>query len=146
MISVTGADERDLPFLAETEAAVFADAWGADALKGHLSSAYTVALVAREGNTPLGYLLGSVLAPESELYRIAVRPSCRRCGVGKRLLTEFFSRAREGGAECVYLEVRESNLAALALYRALGFETVGLRKNYYRRPDENAAVLVKGLV
>lgn len=146
MISVTSADERDLPFLYITEASVFSDAWSEGAILGHLVSEHTLSLIAREGDTPLGYLLASVLPPEGELYRIAVCPAARRRGVGRLLLDELFRLAIERGAEKIYLEVRESNLSARALYGSVGFETVGLRKNYYRRPDENAAVLVKGLV
>ncbi len=146
MISVRAAGERDLSFLTETEALVFSDAWSEGALARHLSFEYAISLIITDGETPLGYLLGSLILPESELYRIAVCPFARRRGIGKRLLTHFLHLLRERGAESVYLEVRESNLPARALYESLGFETVGIRKNYYRRPDENAAILVKGLV
>ena len=75
---------------------------------------------------------------------IAVLPSARRLGVGRRLIDAFFERVRARGGETVYLEVRESNLPARTLYGSVGFETVGIRRNYYHRPDENAVILVKG--
>lgn len=144
MIRVRDALESDLRFLSETEASVFSDAWSESAVLSHLSSEWSVSIVAEKGDEPLGYLLGSVLAPESELFRIAVLPSARRLGVGRRLIDAFFESVRERGGETVYLEVRESNLPARTLYGSVGFETVGIRRNYYHRPDENAVILVKG--
>ena len=146
MISVSLADGRDLPFLCKTEAEVFSDAWSESSLSSHLTSETALALVAKDGDRPLGYLLGVALAPESELYRIAVLPSARRTGVARRLLDAFFALLRDRSCETVYLEVRESNHAARGLYDSVGFSKVGIRKNYYHRPSENAVILVKGLV
>ena len=146
MISLRLAETKDIPYLKRAEEETFSDPWGESALLSHLSSEHTVSLIATEGNEPLGYLLGSVLAPESELYRIAVEGNARRRGVGRLLLDFFFREIKERGAETVYLEVRESNLPARSLYASVGFTEVGIRKNYYRRPDENAAILVKGSI
>jgi ribosomal-protein-alanine N-acetyltransferase len=144
VICIRDAEERDLPFLSETEAFVFSDAWSASAISSHLSSEWAISIVAEDGAVPLGYLLGSVLPPESELFRIAVSPSARRMGVGRLLLDAFFERVGAKGGKTVYLEVRESNLPARTLYESVGFETVGTRKNYYHRPSEDAVILVKG--
>ena len=144
MIGVRDAREEDLLFLSQTEASVFSDAWSESAIFSHLASEWAISVIAEEDGVPLGYLLGSVLAPESELFRIAVSPFSRRRGVARCLLDAFFEKVRARGGETVYLEVRESNLPARTLYESVGFETVGVRKNYYHRPSENAVILVKG--
>ena len=146
MSLVRDAEERDLSFLCELEASVFSDPWSEGAMRSHLCSDYAISIVAEEDGERLGYLLGTVLAPESELYRIAVSPSLRRRGAGRLLLDAFLDRVRSLGAETVYLEVRESNLPARTLYESVGFREIGIRKNYYHRPDENAVILVKGLL
>ena len=69
---------------------------------------------------------------------MAVSGSARRHGLGTRLLGEFLDRARGTGAEMVFLEVRESNHAARALYEKWAFVQSGRRKGYYRGPDEDA--------
>lgn len=78
-----------------------------------------------------------VTTGEWELLNLAVKPPFRRDGVGSRLLAEIFQR-RPG---TVFLEVRESNYGARAFYAIHGFSPVGLRRNYYSSPTENAIVL-----
>ena len=130
----------DLPALFEMEAAVFSDAWSEDALSMHLSAEHNKVLIAEEGGNPVGYLLFSLLPPESELYRVASLPTRRKCGIGARLMTAYLARISERGVTDAFLEVRESNGAAIALYEKNGYEKVGCRKNYYRCPTENALV------
>ena len=146
MISVRFATEQDIPFLLVCEEESFSIPWSDRALTEHFSADGSLSLIALDGDVPVGYLLGTVLPPESELYRIGVLRSARRRGIGEVLITRFFSELVLRGAESVYLEVREGNFPARGLYEKVGFQQVGIRKNYYRRPDENAAILVKGLL
>lgn len=146
MIGVRMADTKDIPFIAMVEGETFSDPWSEEAIASHFASPFAISIVVEEGDRPLGYLLGSLLAPESELYRIAVLRDARRGGLGRAILDFFLDEMRRRGAESVYLEVRESNRAARELYLSAGFTEIGIRKNYYRRPDENAAILVKGLL
>ena len=78
-----------------------------------------------------------VTTGEWELLNLAVRPSFRRHGVASRLLAELL----QSKPETVFLEVRESNHGARAFYALHGFHPVGLRRNYYSSPTENAIVL-----
>jgi len=77
----------------------------------------------------------------SVFMNVAVAPAKRRSGLGRGLVAEIISVMAARGVRQVYLEVRESNAAARALYAAQGFREVGRRKQYYRRPVEDAIVL-----
>jgi ribosomal-protein-alanine acetyltransferase len=94
-------------------------------------------IVEREAGV-LGFVVGRVLDDEWEIENIVVAESARRRGLGARLLGEFLSLARERGARSVFLEVRESNLAARTLYEKWAFVKIGRRKRYYRDPSEDA--------
>lgn len=78
---------------------------------------------------------------EAELFNMAVDPDFRRQGAARSLLVEARERLLAAGAKRVYLEVRQSNKPAQALYYSLGFAIHSLRKDYYRDPPENALVL-----
>ncbi len=96
-----------------------------------------------------GYVCGyggmySVL-DTSEITNIAVLPDYRRRGIGGLILERLTEEAEKRGSELLQLEVRESNLPASALYEKLGFKIVGRRKNYYRRPTEDAILMTKEL-
>ena len=82
----------------------------------------------------------------SELANVAVGPVWRGRGVAAALLDELLAAAAARAVTAVYLEVRESNAPARALYAARGFEAVGRRRGYYRRPVEDALVLRRQLL
>ena len=88
--------------------------------------------------TTVGFLVALHLAPEWELENIVVTSAARRKGVGKSLIAALVNAARETNSIAVFLEVRESNLAARSLYEAEGFEPTGRRKSYYTNPSEDA--------
>jgi ribosomal-protein-alanine N-acetyltransferase len=142
-MTVREAEEKDILPMAALEKLCFSEPWSAEALRTHAASPLSVTLVLEEEGELFGYVYGSVIPPEGELYRIAIALDARRKGYGAALLTEFLSAVKEKGATAVYLEVRESNAAARALYERFGFALVGIRKNYYRAPLENAAIMLK---
>jgi ribosomal-protein-alanine N-acetyltransferase len=91
-----------------------------------------------------GFILTRTIADEAEILTVAVRPSARRQGLGHELIAAAIVSSAAHGAERMFLEVAESNVAAIALYKSNGFEQVGLRKNYYQRADgssEHAMVM-----
>jgi ribosomal-protein-alanine acetyltransferase len=88
--------------------------------------------------TILGFLIARHLALEWELENIVVAPTARRGGIGKRLLRALLTTARKTDNSAVFLEVRESNSAARALYETAGFERIGRRYAYYTSPSEDA--------
>jgi ribosomal-protein-alanine N-acetyltransferase len=88
----------------------------------------------------LGFLVAHHLAPEWELENITVAPPARRTGIGMHFLDDLLGRARETNSDAVFLEVRESNAAARALYEKIGFQQTGRRKSYYSQPLEDAVL------
>jgi [ribosomal protein S18]-alanine N-acetyltransferase len=93
----------------------------------------------------LGFLVAQNIAPEWELENIIVATTARRKGLGKRLLQHLLAVAREANGDSVFLEVRESNTAARALYEKAGFVQTGRRKSYYTSPPEDAILYRRSL-
>jgi len=89
----------------------------------------------------VGYLVGREAAGTGEVLNLAVSPEFRRRGVGEALLSAGLAVFRRSRMEEVFLEVRESNTSARALYARHGFRPVGQRSAYYRNPREDALVL-----
>ena len=99
-----------------------------------------LALVLEEDAEVQGFLVANPIGDEWELENVAIAPDARRRGLGTRLLGEFLDQARTAGAQALFLEVRESNRAARALYQKWAFVEAGRRKAYYRDPTEDALV------
>jgi ribosomal-protein-alanine N-acetyltransferase len=101
-----------------------------------------VTLVVQEDDRVAGFLAArQVAGSEWEIENVAVSGPARRRGLGSHLLGSFLDLVRSRGGIEVYLEVRESNRAARALYEKWAFQEAGRRKSYYREPDEDALVL-----
>jgi [ribosomal protein S18]-alanine N-acetyltransferase len=79
----------------------------------------------------VGYGVMSVVIDESHILNLCIHPEWQGRGLGRKLILRLLKIARQHGAETAFLEVRESNLAALALYGKLGFVEIGRRRNYY---------------
>jgi ribosomal-protein-alanine acetyltransferase len=86
----------------------------------------------------LAFLVGHRIDAEWELENMVVAATVRRRGIGTVLLRDLIAQVRAKNGKSVFLEVRESNQGARALYRKAGFEAVGLRKSYYLNPSEDA--------
>ena len=97
--------------------------------------------MAEDGDKIAGYVVALDAADEGEILNLAVAPDGRRRGLGRELVRAILDALGKREVGQVYLEVRESNAAARALYAAFGFQDVGRRKQYYRRPVEDAIVL-----
>lgn len=135
----TGADLAGLALLEE---ASFSDPWSSTMIADALKASGAVGLVAvTEDGRIVGSVLGRRVADEAEILTIAVAHERRGHGLGRRLLDAALAVVAEAGARTVWLEVRPSNLAALRMYREAGFVAAGMRRDYYRRPTEDALIL-----
>lgn len=143
-IIVKKAEFSDVPQIAEIERASIPQPWSETAFTAALKDEKAVTLVALCGDILCGFITGVYLLDTADIYSVAVSSEYRKKGVGKRLLEEFFS-ALPNEVHNVCLEVRESNIPAIKLYEKLGFERVGLRKNFYQDPRENAILMTKNL-
>ena len=102
-------------------------------------------LVAERPRGVQGYLIGRIVADEAEILNLAVAPEERRRGIGAALLRDGLALCSERRVKSVFLEVRESNDRARALYSAHGFRPIGQRAGYYRNPPEAAVILRRTL-
>ncbi len=108
-------------------------------LKEELGRAWASIRVAREdGGRAVGFILTWHVADEIHVLNIAVRRDCRRRGVGRALMQDLLTDARRRKMACIFLEVRQSNEPAIALYRSHGFRSVRVRQRYY--PDNEDAL------
>ena len=123
--------DTDLGKLALLEKACFSDAWTMEMLRDTAKQDGFCCLLATLDGEEIGFVYGSVLFEDVELYKVAVLPSHRGKGFGKILAQEFIAAVKGRGARQIFLEVRVSNQAALSLYLGQGFERVRLRKRYY---------------
>lgn len=105
-------------------------------------------LVERLGNEVprvVGFLVAHTMGADWELENVVVADDFRGKGIGTRLIEEFLARARQAKSQSVFLEVRQSNTAARALYAKAGFQEIGRRKSYYTAPLEDAVLYCKSL-
>ena len=136
-------NESHVAQVAALEKQCFSDPWSENSVASELENPLSLWLIAEEDGAVCGYVGSQTVLDETDMMNIAVHPDCRRKGIAAALITELVSRLKARGSRVLRLEVRESNFSAIALYEALGFTQLGLRKNYYRTPKENALILGK---
>ena len=129
--------------VAELEKICFSDPWSEKSIASELTNPLSLWLVAVEGDRVAGYVGSQSVMGESDMMNVAVHPDFRRQGVAEKLVLELVAALGKNDNHCLTLEVRASNVPAIALYEKLGFAQIGLRKNYYRNPKEDALILRK---
>jgi ribosomal-protein-alanine acetyltransferase len=131
----------DVTAISAIERACFSDPWTPGGIAETIQYGTARAFVAVDSGRVVGYLMARISGEEAEILNLAVLPEDRRRGFARQLLTAGLAALAESRVADVYLEVRESNATALALYQGFGFRPVGLRSDYYRNPREDALVL-----
>ena len=140
-ITIRDARQEDLTRLEELEEQCFSVPWTREQLESQLPDAQHVFLAAEEDGAVLGYVGMMVVLDEGYISNVATAPEARRRGIGRALIGELMRRAAQLELSFVTLEVREHNEPAISLYAGFGFRPVGLRKNYYDSPKENAILM-----
>ena len=143
MIEVRTMEPQDVPQIAELEKVCFSDPWSEKSIISELDNPLSCWLVAVSGEQVVGYVGSQTVLDGSDMMNIAVSPDFRRKGIAESLIEALISFLRERGSRCLILEVRASNVPAIALYEKLGFLEIGRRRNYYRNPKEDALILRK---
>lgn len=157
---ISEIDPTHIPAIVEIEKVCFADPWLPTALSAHFDSRHSLNCCLQVASSACAthasresrdeelslipelaaYALTTVAAEEMDLLRVAVLPAFRRQGLGRQLLTHLFRKGESKGVSSCFLDVRESNLAARALYESLGFTFQYRRAAYYHNPREDSLV------
>ena len=129
--------------IARLEAQCFSDPWSEKSVASELENPLSLWLVAEENGQVFGYVGSQTVLDESDMMNVAVDPGFRRQGIARALIETLIAELAKMGSRCLRLEVRVSNENARALYERMGFLKLGLRKNYYHNPKEDALILGK---
>ena len=130
--------------VAELEKMCFGtEAWSERSVASELTNSLSLWLVAEEEGNVWGYVGSQTVMDETDMMNIAVHPEHRKQGIAATLVNNLVDALKTRGSHSLMLEVRASNDPARKLYDKLGFQQVGLRKNYYRNPKEDACILRK---
>jgi [ribosomal protein S18]-alanine N-acetyltransferase len=144
MLSAMALD--DLDEILAIERVSFPTPWTQENFRHEIeSNAHAWNVVLREDGRVAAYACCYLIAGELQINVLAVDPARRRCGYASRLLDDLLAGARGRGAVRASLEVRPSNLAALALYGSRGFEPTGRRRGYYADTGEDAILMARSL-
>lgn len=129
--------------IAELEKMCFHDPWSEKSIACELGNKLSLWLVALDDQKVVGYIGSQTVLGETDMMNIAVHPDYRRQGIANQLILTLIQLLTEHGSHSLMLEVRVSNEPAISVYQNLGFAEVGIRKNYYRNPREDALILRK---
>lgn len=143
MIHYLPMNASHIAAIAQLETACFSDPWSEASVASELDNRLSRWIVAMDGENLVGYVGSQTVLGESDMMNIAVAPNARRKGVAQGLIAALIQTLTEMDCHSLTLEVRASNEPAKALYRKLGFQQIGCRRNYYRNPREDALILRK---
>jgi ribosomal-protein-alanine N-acetyltransferase len=127
--------------VAQLEKLCFADPWSESSITSELNNPLSLWLVAGEDGCVLGYIGSQTVMGEADMMNVAVHPEYRRRGIAQALVNGLIDALRCNDVTSLTLEVRATNEPAKRMYEKLGFQQVGVRKNYYRHPREDALIL-----
>ena len=144
-MTVERMNATHVPQIAQLEKLCFSDPWSETNIASELDNRLSDWFVALEDGQVVGYVGSQTVIDGSDMMNIAVHPDHRRKGIAQTLVEALETCLRNRGSKMLLLEVRDSNAPAITLYEKLGFLQVGLRKNYYRNPKEDARILRKEL-
>lgn len=136
--------EADLPEVLDIEQLCFSNPWSRDTFRGEIQNraiSFPLVIVHNEHRKIIGYIIFWQIGDEAQINNVAVHPQYQGQGFGELAMRYVLDRLKENGIHFVTLEVRVSNLPALKLYRKLGFNILGIRKDYYTKPVEDAYVM-----
>lgn len=137
------ACESDVPFLVEIENLSFSAPWSEALLCSEIYKPNSISKVAVvEGKKIAGYIIVNQILDEAHLLNLAVHPEVRKAGIGSALIENIIEDLKKNLCWLLHLEVRRSNKAAYKLYEKFNAEIVGLRKNYYVQPQEDAVLML----
>ena len=135
----------DMEVIRSLESDIFSDAWSENNIKDSIESKFDYCIVIEEDYRVLAYIVFRVNEDEAELFRIATDKQYRGLGCGHKLMNFMISNLRDMKVKKVFLEVRCQNKDAISLYEHYGFKKIGIRKEYYFDPTDDA-LLMEGYI
>ncbi len=137
-IKIVKLNPSHIDGLENVENACFSEPWSRKSLEELLTCEYAVYFVAECDGEVSGYAGMYVSYDNGSINNVGVLPEYRRCGIAAGLLSALIEHSKHNGITLLCLEVRQSNSPAIALYEKFGFKKVAVRKNYYKKPTEDA--------
>ena len=144
--------EKDINQIMDVERASFSRPWNRDAFSSELLCRHASIIIAKHkwnGNQPniIAYLCSRIFESELHILKVAVSRTWRRKGIASRMLDHYLNEASGQQIKKAFLEVRCSNIPAIALYKKRGFKSIGKRPDYYSNSDgnEDAILMMKYL-
>ncbi len=134
-----------IPAVARIDKMCFSIPWSEKAYSDEFANPNSYTFIACIGDDVIGFVNASIVLDECTINNIAILPNYRKKGIAPLLLITLENTCRERGANSITLEVRISNHAARRLYKKAGFDDVGLRKGFYKKPYEDAILMTKYL-
>lgn len=131
----------DIDAVTALENEIFSDAWSAEGFLESLENPNAIMLTVIENGDLAGYCCVYTVLDEAEIVNVAINPKYRCQGLGFKMLKAMMDHFVPEEVTQYFLEVRQSNTAAKRLYEKLGFAAVGIRKNFYEKPVEDAVVM-----
>ncbi len=139
-LKIIGMSALTIPAVHALEEECFSHPWSVDSIEESFGNPNSHFFVCLEDDRVLGYISYYQIRDEAFINNVAVTASARRKGVGTALVKKAVADATGNAASFLSLEVRRSNQAAIALYESQGFDLEGLRKKFYRDPEEDAFI------
>ena len=138
---IRAMQKEDAMAAAELEKRIFSVPWSEKSFLDAYASPDNIYLAAVSVEKIYGYCGIWISYETADLCNIAVAPECRREGIAEKMLRRAVKLSKERGVMKILLEVRQSNHAAICLYRKLGFAQIGVRRGYYHAPEEDALLM-----
>ena len=140
-IEIAPLSENEISAVAELEKATFSVPFTEKALNELFLNTSWHFFAAKANGSLVGYLSFYTVLDETEIVNVCVNSSYRGMGIGKKLVASVIEYSKEHGAKKLMLEVRKSNSVAIKLYEGFGFIPVGVSKNHYKLPTEDAILM-----
>lgn len=132
---------KDIPQAVLIEQTCFSMPWSKKSFEDSLKREDTIFLVCEEEGMAAGYVGMYVNVDFADITNVAILPAYRKRGYGRSLVSAVIEFAKQKQLEKIFLEVRVSNVPAISLYEQMEFEKIGIRKNFYEHPKEDAYIM-----
>ena len=143
MVEILPMIKEHISEIAEIERECFSLPWSEKSLEEEINNDGAIFITALENGKVIGYMGANFIMDEGYVTNIAVAEEYRQKGIGSKLLSKMIEEAQKRNLSFLSLEVRISNENAIKLYKKFEFDYIGIRKNFYEKPREDAAIMTK---